>query len=161
MVSHLDQGSRVTLLLISCEEMAPTMSKILDTAAILDTVAASAERHPNAWKPLCKNFRSSAVAAAPVGGGFLVGNVVGGPVGGCIGGLLGLAVGFLIQEDGVERLPTTIANMTNEERQDLAWVITQVCFRLYAAETEREMSIALNDSQKAACVATEASKQVK
>ena len=154
MVSHLDQSSRVALLLISCDDMAPTVSKILDI------VADSAERYPNAWKPLCKNFRNSTLDAAAAGGGFLCGNVVGGPVGGLVGGVAGVVVGVLIQENGVEPLPATIANMTAEQRQELASVIAQIC-KLFDAETELEISTALSDSPTAARVAKEASRQLR
>ena len=106
MVSHLDQGSRVTLLLISCDEMAPALPEILDA------VIGSPERYPAAWKYVCKRLRNSIVGAALASGCFFLGNVVGAQVGGLFGGVAGVVLGVLSQEDGVEQLRTTIIKDT-------------------------------------------------
>ena len=91
----------MTLLLISCDEMADA----------------------DAWRPFEPNLRNSTVGAAVAAVGAFLGNVLGGPIGGLVGGLAGVAVGALTEENDVESFPGTIANMTPRQRQGLAQAI--------------------------------------
>mmetsp|Transcript_58147 Transcript_58147/g.94504 ORF Transcript_58147/g.94504 Transcript_58147/m.94504 type:complete len:115 (+) Transcript_58147:97-441(+) len=85
----------------------------------------------DAWRPVHENLRNSVGGAAMAGAGAFLGNVVAGPVAGIVGGLAGVALGAVTEEDGVESLPTTIANMTPRQRRNLAArAIRRMCFRL-------------------------------
>mmetsp|Transcript_58148 Transcript_58148/g.94506 ORF Transcript_58148/g.94506 Transcript_58148/m.94506 type:complete len:103 (+) Transcript_58148:97-405(+) len=77
----------------------------------------------DAWRPVHENLRNSVGGAAMAGAGAFLGTVVAGPVAGIVGGLAGVAVGALTEEDDVESLPRTIANMTPQQRQHLARAI--------------------------------------